>query len=353
MKDLFWRPISVDSIDPACFPHVALYIKSGGNYVLYKDQERMFTENDQRRLENSFTEFLYVRSGDMEEVNGYLERNLTDMLAREDISGTAKGRILYQTSINFVMDVFESPELAANFERCRKLIRHMMQYVATEEHALEPLQSIVAHNFYIFAHSVQVTALNLLVHEKLFNVSADEMTDVGIGSLLHDFGMIFISDDILDKPDVLSEVEYYKVKQHPQKGYDFLENTGLFSEVALTIVLHHHERFDGNGYPDGIMGSDIPRSAQLSAICDVYSALTTERPYRKPSLPTEALGMMYAAVRSGSFNSELFDGFAEIITTLKGVSNQERILLLTQKAPQGYAGETILKRPDPHYLGSF
>lgn len=352
MKDLFWRPISVDSIDLASFPQVALYIKSGGNYVLYKDRERAFTENDQRRLENSFTEFLYVRSGDMAEVNDYLEKNLTDMLARKDIDCSAKGRILYQASINFVMDVFESPELAANFERCRKLIRHMMQYVATEEHALEPLQTIVSHNFYIFAHSVQVTALNLLVHEKLFNVSPDELVDVGIGSLLHDFGMIFISDDILDKPDVLSEMEYSKVKQHPQKGYDFLKHTGLFGDVALTIVLHHHERYDGNGYPGGIAGSDIPRSAQLSVICDVYSALTTERPYRKPSTPTEALVMMRDAAQCGAFNGELFDRFAEIITTMKGVTSQERVLLLKQKPPQDSAGETLLKCSDTPCLSS-
>jgi len=351
MKDLFWRPISVDSINPACFPDVALYLKSGGNYVLYKDQERVFTENDQRRLKNSFTEFLYVRSGDMVEVNNYLEKNLTEMLARDDLSGLAKGRILYQTAVNYVIDVFESPELAANFERCRKLIGHMMTYVATEKHALESLQSVVAHNFYIFAHSIQVTALNLLIHEKLFGVTQDEMVDVGIGSLLHDFGMIFISDEILEKPDALSDVEYYKVKQHPQKGYEFLKNTALFSEVALTIILHHHERHNGIGYPGGIAGNAIPRSAQLTAICDVYSALTTERPYRKPSSPMEALGLMRDEARTGTFNNELFDRFAEIITTIKGVSNQERGLLLTSPALKN-STELVLRSPDTRYAVS-
>src|SRR6185369_8226521 len=136
--------------------------------------------------------------------NQYMENNLTDILARQDLNSMAKGRILYQTSVNYVIDVFESPELAANLLRCRNLIMHLMKYVATESHVLEPLQSIVAQNFYIFAHSVQVTALNLLVHEKLFQLTPEEMTDVGIGSLLHDFGMIFISDEILDKPNSLS-----------------------------------------------------------------------------------------------------------------------------------------------------
>lgn len=319
MKDRFWRPISIDSIDPAHFPNVALFLKSSGNYVLYKDQERKFTADDRRRLERNYTEFLYVRSGDMEEINDYLENNLSEMLAREDLSGTQKGMILYQTSVNYVIDVFESPETAANLTRCRKLIQQMMRYVATEKHALESLRSIASHNFYIFAHSVQVTALNLLAHEKLFSVDPDEMIDVGIGSLLHDFGMIFISGDILDKPDALSDVEYYKVKQHTQKGYEFLKQTGLFSEVSLTIVRHHHERYDGNGYPTAAKGDAIPRSAQLAAICDTYSALTTDRVYRKASSHEEAFKLMREESKGGGFNGELFQRFEEIISAARNV----------------------------------
>jgi HD-GYP domain-containing protein (c-di-GMP phosphodiesterase class II) len=349
MSDCFWRPISVDCVDPVCFPGVAVYLKRGGNYVLYKDKERSFTEDDLRRLENTFTEFLYVRSGDMEEINDYLEKNLAGILADGNVSGTAKGRILYQTSVNQVIDIFESPELAANLERCRTLIRHMMEYVATEPHALEPLQSIATHNFYIFAHSVQVAALNLLVHERLFRISPDEMTDVGIGSLLHDFGMIFISDQILNKPDALSEVEYHKVKEHTQKGYEHLQQSGLFSEVALTIVRHHHERYDGNGYPTGLKGSAIPRSAQLSAICDAYSALTMDRPYRRASTSGEALRIMRTEAKSGVFNYELFDQFEDIIAAMKGVSSQERGQLLAAR-PAPVTREIVLRSPDVRYL---
>lgn len=318
MKDRFWRPISIDSIVPESFPNVALFLKTSGNYVLYKDQERRFSEDDRRRLTRNQTEFLYVRSGDLVDVNDYLENNLTDMLGRKDLTGKQKGKILYQTSVNYVIDVFEAPEMASNLMRCRKLIQHMMKYVATESHALEALQSVVTHNFYIFAHSVQVTALNLLAHDKLFNVTPDEMVDIGIGSLLHDFGMIFISSDILDKPDALSDVEYYKVKQHTQKGYEFLKHTGMFGEVVLTIVRHHHERYDGNGYPTGIKGDNISRSAQLSAICDTYSALTIDRSYRKATTHADALKIMREEARGGAFNNELFKRFEVIISAAKG-----------------------------------
>jgi len=320
MNERFWRPISVDCIDPALFPNVSLYLKGSDNYVLYKNEERPFTEDDRRRLERNFTEFLYVRTGDLEAINDYLENNLTEILARGDLDSKAKGRILYQTSANYVIDVFETPEIASDMARSRKLIQHLMNYMMTDANALESLQSIVGHNFYIYTHSVQVTALNLLLHEKLFDVAPDELLDVGIGSILHDFGMIFISAEVLDKPDALSDVEYYKVKQHTQKGYEFLKGNGLQSEVALTIVRHHHERFDGNGYPAGIKGDNIPRSAQLSALCDVYSALITDRAYRKGLTHADALKMMREEAKGGAFNIELFNRFETIVTARKSDS---------------------------------
>src|SRR6185369_4255842 len=159
-KDRYWRAISIDSISTEYFPSVALYLRTGGNYVLYKDSDSKFTLTDYRRLERSLTEFLYVRSGDMEILNESMEISLAEVLARDDLSSTAKGRILYQTSVNFVIDLFESPETTANLLRCRNMVQHILQHVAADPHALESLKTIIDHNFYIFAHAVQVAALS-------------------------------------------------------------------------------------------------------------------------------------------------------------------------------------------------
>lgn len=312
-KDRYWRAISIDCISPDCFPSVALYIRSGGNYVLYKDPDRRFTVEDNRRLERSFTEFLYIRSGDMEILNDFMEDSLTEMLARDDLSSTAKGKILYQTAVNCVIDMFESPETSANLQRCRSMVQHILDHVATDPHALASLQTVIDHNFYIFAHAVQVAALSLLVHDKLFDLAPDEMTDVGIGALVHDYGMTFITSEVLEKNDALSDIEYYKVKQHTQKGYEYFKRVGSYSGVVLNFVRYHHERYDGNGYPTGIKGDEIPRSAQVGAICDVYSALIMDRAHRKASTHTEALKIMREETGRGAFNPELFDQFVTII----------------------------------------
>ncbi|MFA7405379.1 MAG: HD domain-containing phosphohydrolase [Pelobacteraceae bacterium] len=316
-KDRYWRAISIDSISPELFPKVALYLRSGVNYVMYKDAERMFTLNDKRRLERNFTDFLYVRSGDMELLNEFMEANVTEMLARDDLSSASKGKLLYQTSVNCVIDMFESPETASNLARCRNMAHHILQHVISDPHALESLQSVIDHNFYIFAHAVQVAALSLLLHEELFDLEPDEMIDVGIGSLLHDYGMIFITSEVLEKNDALTDIEYYKVKQHTQKGYEFFKSCGNYSEVVLNIVRYHHERYDGNGYPTGIKGNDIPRSGQVAAICDVYSALTMDRAHRKARSHIDTITLMRDEANKGAFNPELFSRFVEIISERK------------------------------------
>jgi len=308
----YFRPITLDSITPEHFPAVALFVQTGKNFVLYKPSDRPFTEQDSQRLARNNVEVLYVRAGDMEPIADYLENSLADVLKRSDLGSVAKGKILYQTAINYVVEMFETPTKIENVERCRNLIRNIMDFVAGDEHALNSLQTLIGHNYYIFVHSVQVTALTLLLHTKMYALDRDEILDVGVGTLLHDIGMTAIANDILNKPDALTDLEFDMIKEHPRKGHELLKPGGKFSEISLTIVRHHHEKFDGSGYPDMLTGNAIPRSAQIAAICDTYSAVTTDRVYRNGIPARQALEIMRQEAAT-AFNPELYRRFEEIV----------------------------------------
>ncbi len=312
MRDNYCRPISIACITPITFPGVALYMKSGANFVLYKPHDRPFTEDDRVRLMRNQIEFLYVRTGDMDAISEYIEAGLGNLLADSEISSFTKGQLLYQTTINYAMDVFETPEKALNFTRCKNLLKNLMMHIGNDPKSISALQSLIGHNYYIFTHSVQVTALTLLMHADVYELTKSEMEDVGVGALLHDIGMIFISNKILDKPDPLNDVEYYKVKQHAQRGYECLRDLGDFSEITLSAVRHHHERYDGEGYPCALKGDKISRTAQIMAICDVYSALTFDRVYKKAVIPAEALKIMTTDC-NGAFNPDLLKRFEEMM----------------------------------------
>lgn len=311
-----FKAIPVETIIPDIFPPLDLYTRgSGSNYVFYKPAERQLTEADRNRFERNGTKSVFIRSDDSVVMNRYYEKNMSDFLASERISACVKDLVLYQTSMEFVAEVLSDPEaVSLHFTRCEALVRNLARQISYAKNLMGAIEAIASDRLYILSHSVKVAALTMLVHEQLFNNSADEVIDVGIGGILHDLGMTFISSDILEKPEALSNIEYATVKTHPQKGYDFLRKAGLLSDISLNVVRHHHEKWDGTGYPSRLSGEAISRPAQVGAICDIYCALVSERPYRKASSHAETLQIMENG--SGSaYKKELFEQFREVVNS--------------------------------------
>jgi HD-GYP domain-containing protein (c-di-GMP phosphodiesterase class II) len=116
----------------------------------------------------------------------------------------------------------------------------------------------------------------------------DEINLLKVISNLHDIGKIAIDEQILNKPGKLNEEEWAEIKRHPEIGYRILSSSSEYAEISEDI-LSHHERWDGDGYPQGLKGKDIPYRARIIAIADAYDAMTSDRPYRKALSKEEAL----------------------------------------------------------------
>ncbi|HEU5180637.1 MAG TPA: HD domain-containing phosphohydrolase [Candidatus Polarisedimenticolia bacterium] len=132
---------------------------------------------------------------------------------------------------------------------------------------------------YTRGHSDRVMRYSVMIAKEL-GLSQREIRDVEIGSLLHDVGKIGIDDRILRKPSVLTEEEYRYMKQHPEKGFAMLASIKNMRDIN-PAVKHHHERWDGSGYPSGLKGDDIPLIARIVNVADTFDAMTTNRPYQK------------------------------------------------------------------------
>ena len=143
-------------------------------------------------------------------------------------------------------------------------------------------------------------------------LSRDEVENIALASILHDVGKIGVEDKILNKPGRLDEDEFEKMKQHTVHGYKMLANIRQlknlpFYEYARTIALYHHERWDGRGYPDGLKGDEIPISAQIVALADVYDALTSPRVY-KPAIPHDKAVEMIKTIVTDFEEGQIFKG---------------------------------------------
>lgn len=155
------------------------------------------------------------------------------------------------------------------------------------------LAEISSADVYTFAHSVDVCAFSIYMGLS-YGYKKNALITLGIGSILHDLGKTQVLPEILNKPGKLTDEEFEEIKCHPVFGYNMLIDnaTGQLRDSSLEIVLNHHERGDGSGYPRGIKGNEISDMATICALSDVYSAMTTERVYRKALPANEAYEMI-------------------------------------------------------------
>jgi HD-GYP domain-containing protein (c-di-GMP phosphodiesterase class II) len=246
-------------------------------------------------LEQTGIEFVYVRDNRISDVEvedpisektRHAARLLVRNLTSEIQSAGIKGKI--SKSIN-VQD-----------REILNTVNKILDELLDSKDAIVQLVDIRSKDNYLFAHSVNCAVLATLVAKKMrYNIK--ELRWLATGALFHDLGMIAIPNTITDKPGELTDDEYKVVQDHPLRSYEIFKTTDIFDARAGAVVLQHHERYQGQGYPRGLAGDKISPLAQIAGIADVYDALTSERPYRKAYKPHEAVEMLM------SWGEELFD----------------------------------------------
>ena len=140
-------------------------------------------------------------------------------------------------------------------------------------------------------------------------LAPDELDALYRGGIIHDIGKIGIPDAILQKPGLLTAEELHEMQRHPELGERIARPLGSATEL-LPIIRHHHEAFDGSGYPDGLRGQDIPLAARIVSVCDGFDALTSTRPYRPGRSPREAVEILEQG-RGQQWDPDLVDAFID------------------------------------------
>ena len=158
--------------------------------------------------------------------------------------------------------------------------------------ALIGLTRIKSTDSYTFLHSIAVSALMVRFGRHL-GMDEGELHLIGMAGLVHDVGKVAIPSSLLLKPSGLTEAEMDVIRTHPDEGCRILSAHPDMPQLVLDICRHHHERLDGTGYPDGLAGDEISHHARMAAICDIYDAVTSVRPYRKAWNADEALSRMF------------------------------------------------------------
>lgn len=170
------------------------------------------------------------------------------------------------------------------------------------------IQSLVsaldAKDAYTCGHSSRVAELAVELAQRL-DFDEDRVATIRMAGILHDIGKIGVEDSVLRKPGRLTDEEFEQIKQHPVLGYEILQGIRQFKKI-LPAVRHHHESWDGTGYPDGLAGESIPRDAQVLAVADAFDAMTSDRPYRA-GMPLEKVIAIFEEGRGSQWAADVVD----------------------------------------------
>ena len=193
------------------------------------------------------------------------------------------------------------------FEQVVTAINAMVRELALETIGETTVAGIVSHEDYTYVQPAKVAGLSLLMGKRL-GYSTPDLANLGLAALLKDIGFISLPAELSDKAGFLTEDEFRSIRGHPAHGYELLSQHHACEDEVATVVLQHHERWNGTGYLQGLIGNDITRFAQIIAITDTYCAMLSERSQRKAFLPHKAMEYIIS-YRGHQFNPKLVELF--------------------------------------------
>ena len=196
-------------------------------------------------------------------------------------------------------------------EAAGELVDEISSSVMRNPGALISLARLKTADDYTYMHSVAVCALMVALARQL---GQDEATtrELGMAGLLHDLGKALMPMDVMNKPGKLTDEEFAIIKSHPEAGHKMLLEGSGVGEIPLDVVLHHHEKMDGSGYPKRFKADQISLYAKMGAVCDVYDAITSNRPYKAGWDPAESIRKM-AEWCNGHFDERVFQAFVKCL----------------------------------------
>lgn len=269
------RYIPINHIKPGMLLGKTIFNKNGTKLL---NATNVITTDHLKRIISLGYSGLYIDDALSEELE--LDNTFIDSIKNEAVQSiknlfisTYSDSTSYQDEMNF---------LSSN------LIKIIDEIISNSD-IVTNMVDLKIYDDYTYFHSVNVAVLALIIGNSL-KFHKDMLIQLGMAAILHDIGKKFTPIEILSKPGKLTEEEFEIIKQHPYNGYQFIKNTfPMISASTYVGILQHHERYDGSGYPTGTKGENISLFGRILAVCDVYDALVSERPYHKPHLPSEAL----------------------------------------------------------------
>lgn len=289
------------------------------NHSMWKTRFLVEEESDLQKLRNSGADEVWIDETRGLDADGNptvraqtlpdpVEKPPRDQRPASMAEELQKAREIRGRAKAVVTSIFQQARMGNSFDAsaCAPLVEDIVDSVYRNNDALVSLSRLKLADEYTYMHSVTVCALMVSLGRQL-GFDQRECHDAGMAGLMHDLGKASIPLSIINKPGKLTDAEFEIIRTHPERGHALLVDAGVTNQAVLQVCRHHHERMDGKGYPDKLESDRVPLMVRMSAVCDVYDAVTSNRPYNKGWDPAESISRM--ASWKGHFDEEVLRAF--------------------------------------------
>lgn len=281
-------------------------------YVKFASTDSRHQQKTRKMIEEKEgAEDFFIKEDDLVKYFNQATTHLREMIADPSISLEEKTGKIYDVSKEIMKDFFEfnaSPKVLKSSEEVLEIMDECLSDADADFHSIF---SITSKDYYTYTHSVNV-GLYCLAYGVKTGMGASDIKYLGLGGMLHDVGKTKIKPSILNKNGKLTDEEFEVVKTHSSYGEEMLGIMQCYPTCVIHVAGQHHEKYDGNGYPDGLVGEEIAYFARICKIADVYDALTTRRSYKKALAPYDALTVMRKQMHN-EFDLEIFGNFVRFM----------------------------------------
>jgi HD-GYP domain-containing protein (c-di-GMP phosphodiesterase class II) len=292
-------PIIIESLIFGKNSDYPLYIKSGGNYILYRSKALIFSQSDALRLKNNGIDNLYIEIKDKEKYDNDILEHIETIIKSNDTNFEEKAVKIYIYSKVYAEYIITTGNLRDNQENVKKSIEATVEYLLMSEFAFMNLLNLSSYDYNEVGHGMNVSIYSVALANRLGFSNKMSLYEVGLSGLTHDIGKLKIPKELLSKKG-LSESEIYKIQQHPIYSKEILMANNIDNYNIINGVLEHHEASNGSGYPFGKMEEDISAYGKILIIANRFDSLTRNRPYKIKLSVSDALNLMEQ-------NSELYN----------------------------------------------
>ena len=299
MEKTQYTPIIIESLIFGKNSDYPLYIKSGGNYILYRSKALIFSQSDALRLKNNGVDNLYIETKDKDKYDNDILEHIETIIKSPDTNFEEKAVKIYIYSKVYAEYVITTGNLRDNQENVKKSIETTIEYLLMSEFGFMNLLNLSSYDYNEVGHGMNVSIYSMALANRLGFSNKLSLYEVGLAGLTHDVGKLKIPKELLSK-NGLSESEVNEIRKHPIYSKEILTANDIDNRNVINGVLEHHEASNGSGYPFGKMEEDISAYGKILIIANRFDSLTRNRPYRIKLSVSDALNLMER-------NSELYN----------------------------------------------